>query len=108
MHPALRPENLADLPEISSTWRIGPAALMDNFANLDESQSLTFETSTKTVLPLLPVWYRNLDSACLPTPDHISDGQTLNQTISSVALAVPALRVIPLLRDTPPGVYPEL
>ncbi|KAJ7635655.1 hypothetical protein DFH06DRAFT_1434223 [Mycena polygramma] len=116
MHPALRPENLADLPEnfksISARGVLEVWNLLDNFPslnnNLAESQSVTFEASTKTVLPLLPVWYRNLDPAGLPSPDHISAAQTLDRIISSVAVAFNALQVIPLLRDTPPGVYPEL
>ncbi|KAJ7635654.1 hypothetical protein DFH06DRAFT_1336308 [Mycena polygramma] len=103
MHPALRPENLSSLSP--NLQRVASSTGIDNFIGLSNSlgdsqyQAMSFLASPATVLPLLPVWYKNLDPLGLPSPDVISTAQALGRTIDTV---------IPALRNTPSGVYPEL
>ncbi|KAJ6460080.1 hypothetical protein C8R47DRAFT_129873 [Mycena vitilis] len=112
MHPALRPENLSSLSP--NLQRVASSIGIDRFMglsnNLGESQyqAMSFLASPATVLPLLPVWYQNLDPLGLPSPDDISTAQALGRTIVTVAVALLSLQAIPALRNTPSGVYPEL
>ncbi|KAJ7618318.1 hypothetical protein DFH06DRAFT_1342592 [Mycena polygramma] len=112
MHPALRPENLSSLSP--NLQRVASSTAIDNFIGLSNSlgnsryQALSFLASPATVLPLLPVWYKNLDPLGLPNPDDISTAQALGRTIDTVVVALLSLQVIPALRKAPPGVYPEL
>ncbi|KAJ7652388.1 hypothetical protein DFH06DRAFT_1206012, partial [Mycena polygramma] len=110
MHVALRLENLTSLsPKLK---RAASMTLIDNFVrlsnSLDASQLAILVASPAQVLALLPVWYKNLDPLGLPTPDNICDAEALDQKIDTVAVAEFSLQVIPVLRNTPSGVYPEL
>lgn len=73
--------------------------------NAHASDTFLFVFSAETVLPLLPVWYSNLDTAGIPTPDAIEAAQAIGRRIDAVIMASFSLTMIPMLRKPPTSVY---
>ncbi|KAJ7907535.1 hypothetical protein B0H13DRAFT_2501698 [Mycena leptocephala] len=118
MHPALRLANLSTLPaslRVNSSLLVHAIAdgIFQRIANrilnrASNPYALAFTASPATVVPLLPVWYLCLDPAGIPTSDVIEAAQDVGRRMDVVVTAAFSLRMIPMLRNAPSGVYPIL
>ncbi|KAJ6460061.1 hypothetical protein C8R47DRAFT_129682 [Mycena vitilis] len=66
-----------------------------------------FIPTPASIMQLLPVWFANLDCGSFPTPDEIARAQVSDEKLDAVSGALLSLQMIPMLRNAPPGVYPE-
>ncbi|KAJ7500026.1 hypothetical protein FB451DRAFT_49220 [Mycena latifolia] len=111
-HAALRLENI---PTLSPSLQRAANLLMYSESDI-QAQHFEgpqpviglFRALTSEIVPLLPIFYGNLDPARIPSAEMVEDMQIAGKHSNAVLAAMQSLQSISAMPKFPRGVYPEL
>ncbi|KAJ6573373.1 hypothetical protein DFH09DRAFT_1312076 [Mycena vulgaris] len=107
MHPALRLENISNIPTVSLR-RAATLAANDSLEHVRKVKFAVMNDPSPQSILLLPVFYANLDPANIPHIPELEERILWPEVRAAIGRATLSLDALDLLNDTPPEVYPSL